>query len=83
MANSGQSFREFEQAGWEESSVVTKYHEHLSKQHCETALPLTSVATTSKCRCPPYLRQQQSHDAQPSLAPDAQPAALRLLVSRR
>lgn len=30
MANSGQSFREFEQAGWEESSVVTKYHEHLA-----------------------------------------------------
>ena len=30
MANSGQSFREFQQAGWEESSVVTKYHEHVA-----------------------------------------------------
>lgn len=30
MANSGQSFREFEQAGWEDSGVVIKYHEHLS-----------------------------------------------------
>ena len=30
MANSGQSFREFEQAGWEDSRVVAKYHEHLS-----------------------------------------------------
>ena len=30
MAHSGQSFREFEQAGWEDSGVVTKYDEHLS-----------------------------------------------------
>src|SRR4051794_29744786 len=30
MANSGQSFREFEQAGWEDSRVVAKYHEHQS-----------------------------------------------------
>lgn len=30
MASSGQSFREFEQAGWEDSGVVTKYHECLS-----------------------------------------------------
>src|ERR1041384_1529615 len=30
MANSGQSFREFELAGWEDSGVVAKYHEHLS-----------------------------------------------------
>ncbi len=30
MANSGQSFREFEQAGWEDSGVIAKYHEHLS-----------------------------------------------------
>jgi ubiquinone/menaquinone biosynthesis C-methylase UbiE len=30
MANSAQSFREFEQAGWENPSVVSKYHEHLS-----------------------------------------------------
>jgi hypothetical protein len=29
MANSGQSFREFEQAGWEDWRVVAKYHEHL------------------------------------------------------
>jgi ubiquinone/menaquinone biosynthesis C-methylase UbiE len=30
MANSGQSFREFEQAGWEDVGVVTNYHDHLS-----------------------------------------------------
>lgn len=30
MTNSAQSFREFEQAGWEDSGVVTKYHERLS-----------------------------------------------------
>jgi ubiquinone/menaquinone biosynthesis C-methylase UbiE len=30
MANAGQSFREFEQAGWEDSGVVTTYHECLS-----------------------------------------------------
>jgi ubiquinone/menaquinone biosynthesis C-methylase UbiE len=30
MASSGQSFREFEHAGWEDSGVVAKYHEHLS-----------------------------------------------------
>ena len=30
MPNSGQSFREFEQAGWEDPGVVTKYHECLS-----------------------------------------------------
>lgn len=31
MASHGQTFREFEQAGWEESRVVTKYHEHLAR----------------------------------------------------
>lgn len=30
MANASQSFREFEQAGWEDSGVVAKYHECLS-----------------------------------------------------
>ena len=30
MANADQSFREFEQAGWEDSGVVAKYHRHLS-----------------------------------------------------
>ena len=30
MSNSGQSFREFEQAGWEDSGVVTTYDKHLS-----------------------------------------------------
>jgi len=30
MANSGQSFREFEQAGWEDLGVIAKYHEYLS-----------------------------------------------------
>ncbi len=31
MARSGQSFREFEKAGWEDSGVVAKYDEHLSR----------------------------------------------------
>jgi ubiquinone/menaquinone biosynthesis C-methylase UbiE len=30
MPNSGQSFREFEQAGWEDADTVTGYDEHLS-----------------------------------------------------
>lgn len=30
MANTDQSFREFEQAGWEDPDVVAKYHGHLS-----------------------------------------------------
>jgi ubiquinone/menaquinone biosynthesis C-methylase UbiE len=30
MANTDRSFRAFEQAGWENSGVVAKYHEHLS-----------------------------------------------------
>jgi ubiquinone/menaquinone biosynthesis C-methylase UbiE len=31
VANSSQTFREFEQAGWEESRVVAGYHEHLAR----------------------------------------------------
>jgi ubiquinone/menaquinone biosynthesis C-methylase UbiE len=31
MTNSAQSFREFEQAGWENSGVVTGYDEHLAR----------------------------------------------------
>jgi len=30
MANSGESFHAFEQAGWDDASTVTGYHEHLS-----------------------------------------------------
>jgi ubiquinone/menaquinone biosynthesis C-methylase UbiE len=30
MADSSQSFREFEQAGWEDPGVVANYHDHLS-----------------------------------------------------
>ena len=30
MANRGKTFREFEQAGWEEARVVTTYHDHLA-----------------------------------------------------
>ena len=30
MADFGQSFREFEQAGWEDAGVVANYHVHLS-----------------------------------------------------
>jgi ubiquinone/menaquinone biosynthesis C-methylase UbiE len=44
MADSGQSFREFEQAGWEDSSVVTKYHEHLSGVTTESVDALLDAA---------------------------------------
>jgi ubiquinone/menaquinone biosynthesis C-methylase UbiE len=30
MANPAQSFRDFEQTGWEDAGVVAKYHSHLS-----------------------------------------------------
>lgn len=31
MANHGQTFQAFEQAGWEQSRVVTTYHDHLAR----------------------------------------------------
>ena len=51
MANSDQSFREFEQAGWEDSSVITKYHEHLSgvtTQSIDALLDAAGVRTGSR-----------------------------------
>jgi ubiquinone/menaquinone biosynthesis C-methylase UbiE len=44
MANSGQSFREFEQAGWENPHVVSKYHEHLSAVTTQSIGPLLDAA---------------------------------------
>jgi len=51
MANSGQSFQEFERAGWEDSGVVTKYHEHLSDvttQSVEALLDAAGVRNGSR-----------------------------------
>jgi hypothetical protein len=44
MVNSGQSFREFEQAGWEDPGVVTGYHEHLSGVTTQSADVLLDAA---------------------------------------
>jgi SAM-dependent methyltransferase len=44
VVNSGQSFREFEQAGWEDPGVVTKYHEHLSNVTAQSADALLDAA---------------------------------------
>jgi ubiquinone/menaquinone biosynthesis C-methylase UbiE len=44
MANSGQSFQEFERAGWEDSGVVTKYHEHLSDVTTQSVEPLLDAS---------------------------------------
>ena len=51
MADSGQSFREFEQAGWENDGGVTKYHEHLwgvTKQSTSTLLDVARVGNGSR-----------------------------------
>lgn len=50
MVGSGQSFQEFEQAGWESSGVVAKYHEHLSAvttQSISALLDAAEVGSTS------------------------------------
>jgi ubiquinone/menaquinone biosynthesis C-methylase UbiE len=44
MANSGQSFREFEQAGWEDFGVVTRYHEDLSGVTTQAVAALLDAA---------------------------------------
>jgi SAM-dependent methyltransferase len=44
VVNSGQSFREFEQAGWEDPGVVTGYHEHLSSVTTQSADALLDAA---------------------------------------
>jgi ubiquinone/menaquinone biosynthesis C-methylase UbiE len=48
MANSGQSFREFEQAGWENPGVVVKYHEHLSAVTTQSTGALLDAAGVRK-----------------------------------
>lgn len=50
-ANSGQSFREFEQAGWEDSKVVAEYHEHLSgltNQSVDALLEAAAIRSGSR-----------------------------------
>jgi SAM-dependent methyltransferase len=42
--SSGPSFREFEQAGWEDSRLVAKYHEHLSGVTTQSVDALLDVA---------------------------------------
>lgn len=48
MASSEQSFREFEQAGWENPGVVTKYHEHLSSVTTQSTSALLDAAGVAK-----------------------------------
>src|SRR5262249_22483272 len=51
MASSGQTFREFEQAGWETASVVAKYHEHISSvttQSVEALLDAADIRSGSR-----------------------------------
>lgn len=48
MATSGQSFREFEQAGWENPDVVSKYHEHLSSVTTQSTNALLDAAGVGK-----------------------------------
>ena len=44
MAKSGQSFREFEQDGWEDSGVVAKYHDGLSGLTNQSVVALLEAA---------------------------------------
>ncbi len=51
MAHSDRSFREFEQAGWENAGVVANYHEHLSgvtTQSVEALLDAAGVRSGSR-----------------------------------
>ena len=51
MANSDRSFREFEQAGWENAGVVANYHEHLSgvtTQSVEALLDAAAIRSGSR-----------------------------------
>ena len=51
MANSDRSFREFEQAGWENARVVANYHEHLSgvtTQSVEALLDAAGIRNGSR-----------------------------------
>lgn len=51
MANTDQSFRAFEQAGWENSGVVAKYHEHLSdltNQSIDVLLEAAAIGSGSR-----------------------------------
>ena len=48
MAEPGQSFRDFEHAGWEDKSVCSHYHEHLSSISKQTTFVERGFAS-----CPP------------------------------
>ena len=45
---SGQSFRKFEQAGWESSRFISKYHEHLSGVTTQSTSALLDAAGVGK-----------------------------------
>ncbi len=52
MANSDQTFREFELAGWEESRVVTTYQDHLARmtvQSIDSLLDAVQLRAGSRC----------------------------------
>jgi ubiquinone/menaquinone biosynthesis C-methylase UbiE len=48
VADSIQSFREFEHAGWEDAGVVARYHEQLSAVTMQSTSALLDVARVSK-----------------------------------
>jgi ubiquinone/menaquinone biosynthesis C-methylase UbiE len=48
MVNPGQSFREFEQAGWENPTVVSKYHDCLSGVTTQSTGALLDAASVRK-----------------------------------
>ena len=51
MASTDQSFRAFEQAGWEDPGVVAKYHGHLSdltNQSIDVLLEAAAIRTGSR-----------------------------------
>lgn len=48
MANSGQSFQEFERAGWEDPGVVAGYHEHMSGITTQSVDDLLDAAGVGK-----------------------------------
>lgn len=48
MANAGQSFQEFERAGWENPGVVAGYHEHMSGITTQSVDDLLDAAGVGK-----------------------------------
>ncbi|HMF12150.1 MAG TPA: methyltransferase domain-containing protein [Gemmataceae bacterium] len=48
MTTTGPSFHELEQAGWEQASVVSAYHEHLATVTAQSVVPLLDAAGVCK-----------------------------------